>query len=152
MDTILRAASVYVILLVTFRISGRRTMASITTFDFVLMLIISEAIQQAMIDTDYSLTNAVLLVTTLIAIDIGLSLVKQRSKGFERLVDGTPVAVMLEGKVQRVAMDKERVSEEDILGAARGQEGIERLDQVRHAVLETTGNITVIPRDGGGRR
>ena len=152
MDTVLRAVFVYITLLVIFRISGRRTMASITTFDFVLTLIISEAIQQAMIDTDYSVTNAFLLVLTLIALDIGLSLLKQRSKTLERLMDGTPVVVMRDGEMRRVAMRNERVDEEDILGAARAQEGLERLDQVRHAVVEATGNITVVPKEGSSRR
>ncbi|HVE78770.1 MAG TPA: YetF domain-containing protein [Gemmatimonadaceae bacterium] len=152
MDTVIRAIFVYVTLLVIFRISGRRTMASITTFDFVLTLIISEAIQQAMIDTDYSLTNAFLLVLTLISLDIGLSLVKQRSKRLERLMDGAPVAVMRDGQLQRSAMNNERVDEEDILGAARAQEGIERMDQIRHAVIEATGEITVVPKQGASGR
>jgi uncharacterized membrane protein YcaP (DUF421 family) len=155
MDSVLRAASIYMILLLIFRIAGRRTLSQITTFDLVLTLIISEAIQQAMIATDTSVTNAVLLVVTLVAIDVALSLVKQRWTRIEHVIEGAPLLLMADGRSDRVAMRKERVDDDDVLGAARKHLGLERLQQVKHAVIEPSGDITVVPwpreREGGAR-
>ncbi|HEX5499408.1 MAG TPA: hypothetical protein VFX03_09285, partial [Thermomicrobiales bacterium] len=75
MESIVRGAVVYIVVLVVFRINGKRSLAQITTFDFVLLLIIAEAIQQALIDVDYSMTNAFLIVLTLLGLDVGFSLV-----------------------------------------------------------------------------
>jgi len=144
-DTVFRAVSVYAILLIIFRISGKRSLAQITSFDLVLTLIISEAIQQALVDTDNSMTNAIILVITLVATDIGLSLAKQRWSSFERLVEGTPVILLEEGRVHEDRMRAERVGLEEILGAARHSHGLERLDQIKYAVVEQNGHITVVP-------
>ena len=73
MFSVLRGVLVYFFLLVIFRISGKRTISQITTFDFVLLLIISEVVQQAMIANDNSMINAALLVITLVGLDIGVS-------------------------------------------------------------------------------
>jgi uncharacterized membrane protein YcaP (DUF421 family) len=148
MDSVIRAAIVYVTLLVIFRIAGKRSLAQITTFDFVLLLIISEAIQQAMIDTDNSMISAFLIVLTLIAIDIGLSFLKRSSNRLERVLDDVPVILIEDGKLLRERMHAARVDSEDILQSARELQGIERLDQIKYAVLERSGQITVIPANG----
>ena len=94
MESVIRAAVIYFMLLVVFRLAGNRSIAQLTAFDFVLLLIISESIQQAMITNDFSLTNGLLLVITLVGIDILLSLWKQRSPRVEKILDGVPVVVM----------------------------------------------------------
>src|SRR5687767_755879 len=91
MDSVIRAAVIYFVLLLVFRLGGNRSIAQITAFDFILLLIISEAIQQAMITEDYSLTNAFLLVVTLVGLDIMMSLWKQRSRRVDRILDGVPI-------------------------------------------------------------
>jgi uncharacterized membrane protein YcaP (DUF421 family) len=146
MDTVIRALCVYVFLLVVLRISGKRTLSNMTPFDFVLVLILSETVQQAMIDDDNSMTNALLLVTTLIGLDVLLSLLKNRFPALERLIDSTPVVVMQDGELNRDRMKGERVGEDDILSAARQQEGVGRLDEIDYAVVEQTGDITIIPK------
>lgn len=145
MDTIIRAAVVYVAMLVLFRIVGTRTLSQATTFDFVLLLFISEATQGALIDDDRSMTNSFLLVVTLLGMNVALSLLKQRSKRFEQLVDGTPIVLVENGKLHRTRLDKDRVDETDILEAARCAHGLERLDQLKYAVLEKNGEISVVP-------
>lgn len=145
MDTIIRAAVVYVAMLVLFRIVGTRTLSQATTFDFVLLLFISEATQGALIDDDRSMTNSFLLVVTLLGMNVALSLLKQRSKRFEQLVDGTPLVLVENGRLHRTRLDKDRVDETDILEAARCAHGLERLDQVKYAVLEKNGEISVVP-------
>ena len=149
MDSIFRGFAIYVIMLVLFRIVGTRALSQTTTFDLVLLLFISEAIQQALIDNDNSMTNAVLLVVTLLGMNVLFSVVKQRSARFERLMDGAPVVLFEEGKLHHERMNKDRVDETDILEAARTAHGIERLDQVKYAVLEKSGQISVVPRERG---
>jgi len=146
MDSVLRAAAVYIFLLIVFRLAGNRSVAQITAFDFILLLIISEAIQQAIITDDYSVTNAFLVVTTLMGLDIMLSLWKQRSERFEKFLDGVPLALIENGKLFKDRMSMERVDENDILAAAREMQGLERLDQIKHAVVEASGGITIIPK------
>ena len=149
MDSILRAALVYLILLVLFRVTGKRSLSQTTTFDFVLLLIVSEAIQEALLAGDASMTNAYLVVATLLAIDIGLSLVKQKSKTLEKLIDDVPLVLVEDGKPLRDRMDKARVDEEDILSSARELQGLERMDQIKYAVLERNGGISIVPRQAG---
>ena len=147
MNSVFRAAVVYVFLLLVFRLAGNRSVAQITTFDFILLLIISEAIQQAMITDDYSITNAFLLVVTLVGLDIMMSLWKQRSERVEQILDGVPILVIENGKMHKDRMDKERIDEADILVAARHQPGLERLDQIKHAIVEASGGITIIAKE-----
>lgn len=149
MDSVIRAAVVYFIMLVIFRLAGNRSAANLTAFDFVLLLIVSEAIQQAMITNDYSLTNAFLLVLTLVGLDIMMSLWKQRFPLVERILDGSPILLMHEGKLHRDRMQKERVDEADILASARERHGLERMDQIKHVVVEATGGISVMPKERG---
>jgi uncharacterized membrane protein YcaP (DUF421 family) len=149
MESIIRAAVVYFLLLAIFRLAGNRSIGQLTAFDFVLLLVVSEAIQNALIANDYSVTNAFLLVVTLVGLDIMLSLWKQRSKGIEKLLDGAPILVMQDGELLRDRMKKERVDEGDILAAARDKHGLERLDQIKHVVVEASGGLSIVPRQAG---
>lgn len=150
MDSVIRGAVIYLFLLLIFLVAGKRVLAELTTFDLVLTLIISEAVQQALIDNDSSITNAVLIVTTLVGLDVLLSVLKDRSSVVSKLVDETPVLIYSEGKLLKERMRKERVDECDILEAARRHAGIERLDQIKYAVLERGGHISVIPKATSG--
>jgi uncharacterized membrane protein YcaP (DUF421 family) len=146
MDAVLRGLSVYIFLLIIFRISGKRSLGQVTSFDFVLLLIIAETTQQALLGDDYSVTNAFLLIGTLVGIDIGLSLLKQRSAKLDQLLEGAPLVIVEDGKPLKDRMDKARVDEEDILHAARELQGLERMEQIKYAVLERNGDITVVPK------
>lgn len=146
MDSVVRAAAVFVFLMLVFRLAGRRTLSEMTNFDFVLVLIISEATQNAMIGEDYSLTNAALVILTLVALDIGLSLWKQRSPRLARWLEGVPTVIVADGKPLTHLMAWARVDEADILAAARELQGLERMDQIKYAILERQGNISIIPK------
>ncbi|WP_447978773.1 DUF421 domain-containing protein [Candidatus Nitrospira bockiana] len=146
MDAVLRALVVYGFLLVVFRIAGRRTLTEMTNFDFILLLIISEATQNAMIGNDFSITNGLLVVLTLVGLDIFLSLVKQQFPSLERWFDGLPVVLVEEGRPRQELMDKARVDHQDILAAARELQGLERMDQIKYAVLEKSGGISIVPK------
>jgi uncharacterized membrane protein YcaP (DUF421 family) len=145
-ESVGRALAVYCFLLIVFRIAGKRTLSEATAFDLVLLLIISETTQQAMVDNDHSMTNCVILVLTLVGADIGLSLLKHWIPSLDPVIDGTAVILVRDGKLLRDRMNCERVGIDDILEAIREQQGLENLDQVKLAVLERSGQISVIPK------
>lgn len=146
MDAVLRSAAIYFGLLIIFRFAGKRTVSEITTFDFVLLLIIGEATQQALLGDDFSVTNAFLVILSLVGLDVAISLIKQRSKTLEKVIDSVPLVILVDGKPLQDRMEKARLDEQDIMTKAREQQGIERLDQIKYAVLEPSGGITVIPK------
>ncbi|HOK46208.1 MAG TPA: DUF421 domain-containing protein, partial [Bryobacteraceae bacterium] len=146
MDSVVRAIVVYGLVWALFRVSGKRTLSEATTFDFVLLLIIAETTQQALLGEDYSITNAFLLVTTLIGIDVALSLVKRRFPRFDKVMDGQPIIIVENGRPLEDRMRQARVDEADILEAARRLQGLERMEQIKYAVLEQSGGISIVPR------
>jgi uncharacterized membrane protein YcaP (DUF421 family) len=147
MESIIKAVIVYVVLLVLFRMAGKRTLAEVTPFDLVLLLIISEATQQALVDTDNSMTHAFLLVGTLIGLNILLSTVKVRSKRTEHVLDSAPLLIVENGKPIESHMNKERIDVDDVLDAAREMHGIASLEEIRYAVLERNGKISIVPAE-----
>lgn len=147
MESVIRAFVVYVILLILFRIAGKRSLAQVTTFDLVLTLIISESIQEALIDDDRSLTNGILVVITLVTLSVAFGWLKHRSKRVSALIDGKPVLLVDGGRPRKEWLDRERIDEEDILNAARTSHGIATMDRVRYAVLEESGGISIMPAE-----
>jgi uncharacterized membrane protein YcaP (DUF421 family) len=145
MDSVLRAAVMYLVLMILFKIAGRRSLADLNTFDFVLLLIIGEATQQALLGDDFSITNSVLIIATLIAIDVGFSQIKQRSKRIALLLDGGPTVIVENGEPLHRRMKKARVTEADIMEAARSNQGIARMSDIRYAIIERNGTISIIP-------
>lgn len=145
MESVIRAAAIYGLLLAVFRFTGKRSLGQITTFDFVLLLIISEAVQNGMVGTGYSLTNAFVLVLTLVGIDLVLSLAKSRLPGVEKWLEGVPLVIVEHGRPLVERMQKARVDASDVLTAARKLHGLERMEQIKYAVLERSGDISIIP-------
>jgi uncharacterized membrane protein YcaP (DUF421 family) len=145
MDAILRGLIVYFFLLVVLRVAGQRTLAQTTNFELVLVLIISETTQQAMVDDDHSIVNSMLLILTLVLTSVALSFVKQWFPKLDKWLDGAPLVIFQDGMPLRDRMSKVRVEEKDVLEAARVKCGIGTLDGVKHAVLEVNGDISIIP-------
>lgn len=146
MEIVIRATALYVVLLLLFRAAGKRTLADTTVFDLVLVFVIGELAQPAIVGNEGSFTGGVLGIVTLLLLDIALSLAKQRSPALDRLVDGTAVVIVRDGRPDREAMVRERVDEDDVLAAARQHRGLARMDQIAAAVLERSGQISVLPR------
>ena len=135
MDSVVRGVAVYVVLLIATRLSGRRTMAQMTPFDFVLLLIIAETTQQALLGDDFSITNAAILIVTLFATDVLLAWVKARSDRAASSLDGNPTVLISRGRIDQEAMRRARVGVGDLLEAARAQHGLKTLDDI--AIEET---------------
>jgi uncharacterized membrane protein YcaP (DUF421 family) len=145
-ESVIRAAIVYVVLLIVFRFAGKRSLAQITTFDFILLLIIAEAVQPGLTGGDDSMMNSLLLVLTLVGLDISLSLIKGRFKTVAKLIDDVPLVLVVDGKPIQERLRQSRVDESDILTSARMTQGLERMDQIKFAILERSGGISIIPQ------
>lgn len=96
------------------------------------------------------LTNAFLVIITLIAVDVGFSLLKQRSSWVSRLIDGEPTIIVENGKLLHRRLRHARLVEADVMEAARSSQGIETIDQIKFAIIERNGKISVIRQDPEG--
>lgn len=146
MELVLRATMTYAFLLVIFRISGKRSLAQITTFDFVWLLIIGEATQQALLGNDASVMGGMVVIGTLVLIDLCLTGLKNRYPAVDRVLDSTPLVIIDNGRILHERMRRERISLKDVEAAARIHGNLEGLDQVKYAIVERSGGISIIPR------
>lgn len=147
MEMILRAVAIYLILLVLFKIAGRRALLQMTSFDLILLLIISEATQQALLGDDFSVTGAMLTIITLVVVDMLFGMVKKYISGAESAIDGSPVILVVHGELQNEKLKKVDVSCDDILVSARQNHGITTLEEIKYAILERNGHISIIPEE-----
>lgn len=143
---IFRSAIIYFFVFIILRLSGKRTLGEMTTFDFVLLLMVSEVTQQAIIGDDYSITGAMLAITTLVLIDIIISLVTAHFKKADKIINSVPIIIFENGKPVAERLNQERLQEDDILEAARRLQGLESLEQIKYAILEKDGSISIIPK------
>ncbi|MEG1213698.1 MAG: DUF421 domain-containing protein [Leclercia sp.] len=147
MEMILRAVAIYLILLVVFKIAGRRALLQMTSFDLILLLIISEATQQALLGSDFSVTGAMLTIITLVVIDMLFGYIKKYSSRAESLLDGSPVILVEHGIPLEDKLNKVAVSCDDILVSARQNHGIYEMTKIKYAILERNGHISIIPEE-----
>jgi uncharacterized membrane protein YcaP (DUF421 family) len=151
MDSVIRATIVFFLLWAILRISGRRTLGEMTAFDFVLFLIIGGATQRALIGQDYSLINAFVVISTLIVLDILVGYADRNSSLVNKIVTGVPTILVDDGHPLTNRMRWARVSTDEIMERGRLLHGLERLDQIKYAILEASGEISIIPREKTAR-
>ena len=147
MNPVLRGVAIYIFLLIVFRIMGKRHLSEITTFDFVILLIISETTTSALVGEDFSIITSAVLICTLMGTDLVLSLIKDKSTWFGRVTEGAPLVIVDHGKPLKKRMEKVKVDDEDVMNAARQYQGLERMEDIKYAVLEKDGKISIIPME-----
>lgn len=147
MNPVIRGVIIYLFLLLIFRLMGKRALKETTTFDLVLLLIISEVTQQALVGEDYSIITSAVLISTLTGLDLLLTLLKKTSPLLGKITEGSPLVVVNNGKPLKKRMDKTNIDEEDVMQAARLTFGIQKIEEIKYAVLEKDGTITIIPFD-----
>jgi uncharacterized membrane protein YcaP (DUF421 family) len=146
LDLILRAFVVYLVLLLGIRLTGKREVGQMTPFDLVLLLLISNAVQNAMIGPYNALTAGLVAALTLLVINRGMSRLVFRNRKWRRRIEGSPTLLVYDGEINWQAMRREGISEPDLRAALR-EHGVELTSQVHMAVLEIDGNISVIHKD-----
>jgi len=144
-EKIFRSIIIYLFILLAFRFTGKRQVGQLTPFDLVLLLIISNVVQNAVIGNDNSLGGGLIGAATILALNWSMVEISYRFKFFRRVMEGTPTVLIHNGKVLRDSLRKERITMEELQAAIR-KSGSAEVDQVRFAVLEENGQISVIPK------
>ena len=144
METVLRVIFVYVFVWACFRVLGKRELTQISPFELVTLLFIPQLFSRAITRQDYSMTNAVIGATTLFTLVFFTSALSYRSKRFARIVEAHPRILVQHGSLVEDSLDRERIAPTDIFSAMH-KVGLERLDQVEWAILESDGKIALIP-------
>jgi uncharacterized membrane protein YcaP (DUF421 family) len=150
-NIVARTLIVYVALLLGLRLTGKRQLGQMTPFDLVVILLIANAVQNAMVGTDTSVTGGLIAAVVLIILNYGVAVARERLPFLRRAVEGTPTLLVNDGKLVTEHLVREGLDSEDILMAIR-EHGIAEISDVKMAVLETDGSISIIPADAKSLR
>ena len=148
-EKIVRSVVVYLFLLAAFRFTGKRQVGQLTPFDLVVLLVISNVVQNAVIGPDNSLGGGLLGAVVILALNGLLVEVTYRSKRLRRVLEASPTVLVHNGKLVERNLASERITLDDLHAAMR-RAGVVDIAHVRVAVLEENGGISVIPRAAGG--
>ena len=146
-ELIVRSLAVYLLFLIALRVSGKRELGQFTIFDLAAVLLGANALQPAITGPDASLPAAAIIVVTLFGANRAVAAARRRSSWLRRLLDVSPTTIARDGAWISEALDREELDDDD-LGAALREHGLETVDQVKLAVLEHDGSISVVPLDG----
>ncbi len=146
METVIRVAIIYFFVMIGLRILGKREFGQMSPLELVTLLLIPELVTQSLNREDFSITNGLVGVTTLFILSFLTSLTTHRSKRVEVLVGGEPAVLVAHGQYQSDVMNRERVSPDEIFNEMHNA-GLEKLEQVRWAVLESDGQIAIVPEE-----
>jgi uncharacterized membrane protein YcaP (DUF421 family) len=147
MDLVLRAIFLFGFMFLLTRLIGRRELSSLEPFDLILLIVLGDAIQQGLTQDDYSVTGAVLVIGTFAVLQVFTSYLSFRVPRLRPIIDGEPIIVVEDGKPIEKNLRRERVTVEEVAAEARKQQ-IASLDEIRWAVLETSGQMTFIKKAG----
>ncbi len=142
---ILRGLIVFFFVLVFLRLSGKRQVGQMTPIDLVLLLLISNAVQNAMNGGDNSITAGAILAATLILADVAMGVLARRSRKIEKFVEGSPILLVHNGKVVAGVLERSGMTQHDLMAGLRAS-GVGTVQAVHAAVLENNGRITVLER------
>ena len=148
-EFIARGAIVYVCILFLVRLSGKRTVGEFTPFDLVVVILIGESTQGAMTGGDESVLGAPIVAATLIALNMALGFLSARSKTVDRLLEGEPVLLVRDGTVLHRALRANNLPPSDLEEAVR-KAGVRSVEDVALGVLETNGEISIVPKPEQG--
>jgi len=145
MDIVLRASLAFVFILLLTRIVGRRELSSLEPFDLILLVTIGDLVQQGVTQNDFSVTGMLLAVSTIALFTVLFSYLPWKFQILRPVLEGIPVILIEDGKVIERNLKRNRLTQEEVAAAARVQQ-IASLADVRWAVLETSGQISFIPK------
>jgi len=147
MDLAIRAVVLYLFVVFIMRVTGRREISSLTAVDLVLLIVLGDAIQQGLTQDDYSVTGAIIVVSTIAVLQLGTSYLTFRSRRLRRIIDGIPVVLVDGGEVIEANLRRQRLTEDDLTEEMRLQQ-IASFDDIRWAVLEANGHISFVEKSG----
>jgi uncharacterized membrane protein YcaP (DUF421 family) len=145
MDLALRAIFLYAFVVLLMRVTGRRELSTLSAIDLVLLIILGDAIQQGLTQDDYSVTGAVIVVSTIAALQVGTSYLSFRSRRARRVLEGEPIVIVQDGKLIERNLKRERLTEDEVAEEMRAQQ-IASVEDVEWGILETNGTMSFIPK------
>ena len=145
MDIVLRAAAAFVLVFLLLRVTGRRELSTLEPFDLILLVVIGDLVQQGVTQSDMSFTGLVLAVGTFTVLAVATSWLSYRFKAMRKVFEAAPLVVVEHGKPIEHNMRAERLTLEEVAEAARLQQ-VASLEDVEWAIIEPTGQISIIPR------
>jgi uncharacterized membrane protein YcaP (DUF421 family) len=146
LEIVARTLTVYVIVLVGVRLSGKREVGQMTPFDLTLLLLISNSVQNAMTGPDTSLAGGLVAAATLLLVNYGVGSISGKNRRFRKFIEGQPTLLIHDGEVIYEHLRKERVSKDELDRALR-EHGISTCKDVALAVLEVDGTISCLKYD-----
>ncbi len=141
-----RTGFVYLALLVGLRLTGKRQVGQMTPFDFLLLLLLANAVQNAMTGPDTSLVGGLVAAGTLFGMNMIVAWSVRRNLKAEHVIEGIPTLLIRRGQILNVNLAKEGITRDDLLRSLR-EHGVETVEEVRSAVLEVDGSVSVIKED-----
>jgi uncharacterized membrane protein YcaP (DUF421 family) len=144
-EKIIRPIAVYIFLVLILRVGGRRELGQLNAFDLVVLLTLANAVQNAIIGDDNSLIGGFIGGATLVLLNLGVIRYLYRHPGLDRKIEGEPVTLVKDGRVIREHLEKELITEEELLAVVHRQ-GVDRFEACAEVILETSGVITVLAR------
>ena len=145
MDIALRGIVLYAFVVFILRVIGRRELSSLSAIDLVLLIVLGDAIQQGLTQDDYSITGALVAVSTLAIMQVITSYISYRVKPFRKILKGEPIILIEDGKLLNQNLRRERITADDVAEEMRAQQ-IATFDQVQWAILESNGTISFIQK------
>ncbi len=149
METVIRVAIVYFFVMIFFRIMGKREVGQLSPFDLVLLMLIPDISSMGMMREDYSITNTLIGLSTILSLVFLNSVLTYKSKKAEDIIQGVPSVLFHDGKFLEKEMQLERISPDEVIEALH-KAGFEHLKQVKWVILEPDGKISCIPYPPGG--
>lgn len=146
-DVAIRTGIVYIFIVLALKIGGQRDVGQMSRLDLIVLLVIADAVQNAMVGENTTLLGGLVAAAVLVGLDRGLRFLEQRSKRVEQIIEGEARMLIRNGVVLGKALREEDISTDELMAALR-QHGVLRPDQVELAVLETDGSISVVPYSG----
>jgi uncharacterized membrane protein YcaP (DUF421 family) len=143
---IISSSIVYIFITLALRVFGKKELAQLSVVDIVFVLLISNAVQNAMVGTDTTLLGGLIAAGTLFLINSLFKLILYKSKKLTRMLEGDPVILVSEGKVKDRNMQKTRITTNELLEAIH-EHGVESIHDVNLAILEVDGNISILSHD-----
>lgn len=144
LDIILRSGIIYIIVLLGLRLLGKSHIGQLSILDFVLILLISNAVQNAMVGNDSSLLGGIIAAATLLLMNYLFTFIRMRFRKAGQLFEGNPSLLIHNGKILREHLEKEQLTEDELERVIR-EHGLEHSSNVKIAVMESDGTISVIP-------
>jgi uncharacterized membrane protein YcaP (DUF421 family) len=144
-EFVLRGIIIYVFLIVLLRLTGKRQVGQLAPFDLVLLLVLSNAVQNAMNGGDNSVIGGMISAVTLVGVNWIVGVLTYRSKKLEALVEGRPDVLIRDGKLFQQTLERAKLTHHELMTALR-EAGCASIDDVRAALLENDGSISVIAK------